>query len=195
MLLLAGGFAGAEDDVEAPPVSEVSVDRPPRFVVILPERIDHDWYWILFSDRSQHIVQSAVEKALVNAGLEVIDLSMVAIPSFGNDWQALISVNHGVQLGRQLNADYLITGQATAVQASDNVAYGVRVSRTQAEISARIVRVNDGRILHVEDASAQEGGQSAQAAGQNALKKAGAQLAGKVARLAKDLPVPEVSTP
>ncbi|HMO49889.1 MAG TPA: hypothetical protein PKE26_05815 [Kiritimatiellia bacterium] len=165
---------------------EVSAEnRPLRFVVILPERIDHIWYWMLYSDQSQHIVQSAVEKALVRAGLEVIDLNAARLPEVGGDLKLLASMAYGLQAGRLLEADYLITGQATAVKASEGRAYGVNVIRTQAEVSARIVRISDGKIITVEDASAQEGGQSVQAAGQNALKKAGAQIAGKIARSAR----------
>lgn len=176
---------------EAAPVeaaSEAPQPRAPRFAVILPERIDHDWYWFLYSDRSQHIVQSAVEKALVRAGLDVIDLETATLPAFGDDFAKLETTAYAVQAGRSLKADYVIAGQATAVKASEGQAYGVNVVRTQAEITAKIIRVVDGKILEVEDASAMEGGQSAQAAGQVALKKAGTVVAGKIARLAAKLP-------
>jgi len=159
----------------------------PVFAVILPERIDHDWYWILYTDTSQHIVQSAIEKALVRAGVEVIDLNTAPLPSVGSDMQKLMSMAYALDAGKQVMADYVVTGLATAIKASEGQAYGVNVYRSQVEIVAKIVRVSDGKIMAIEDASLQEGGQSAQAAGQSALKKAGTQVASKIARTAREL--------
>jgi hypothetical protein len=170
-----------------PDTAAAEAPKPPVFAVILPERIDHDWYWFLYTDTAQHIVQSAVEKSLIRAGVDVIDLTTATLPSFGNDWENLVSNAFALEAGRQLKADYVVTGQATAVRASQGVAYGVTVFRSQAEITARIVRVSDGRIIAIEDASFQEGGQSAQAAGQAALKKAGGQIGGKIARAARGI--------
>ncbi len=171
---------------------EASTEAAPTvsFVVLLPERIDHAWYWLLYSDQAQHIVQSAIEKALIRAGLDVIDVSGAPLPPFGGDWQRMQSAAYAVTAGKQLGADYVIAGQATAVKSSQSEAYGVTVTRAQAEITAKIIRVNDGRVIEVEDASALEGGQSVQAAGQTALKKAGEQIAAKLARKAHALADP-----
>lgn len=168
-----------------PVVSETP--KAPIFAVILPERIDHDWYWILYTDTAQHIVQSAIEKALVRAGAEVIDLNTASIPSVDSDMQRLMSMDFAVNAGKQVKADYVVTGHATAIKASEGQAYGVNVFRSQVEIVAKIVRVSDGKIMAIEDASAQEGGQSAQGAGQAGLKKAGTQVASKIARIAREL--------
>ena len=173
-------------EVEAAP-AVVETPKAPVFAVILPERIDHAWYWILYTDTAQHIVQSAIEKALIRAGVDVIDLNTASLPSVGSDMQRLMSMAFVLDAGKQVKADYVVTGQATAIKASEGQAYGVNVFRSQAEIVAKIVRVSDGKIIALEDASMQEGGQSAQAAGQAALKKAGAQVAAKIARTARGL--------
>lgn len=181
--------AVAEEPAESAPAAEPEAPAPAaKFAVIMPERIDHDWYWILYSDTSQHLVQSAIEKSLIRAGAEVIDLSSVELPSFGNDWMRLASRDYAVKVGRQIGVDYIITGQATSVKASEGNAYGVTVYRSQAEISAKIVRVSDGKIIEVFDESGLEGGQSAQAAGQTALKKLGGKIGGKIGRAAMNLP-------
>ncbi len=172
--------------VEAKPVVPETT-KAPVFAVILPERIDHAWYWILYTDTAQHIVQSAIEKALVRAGVEVIDLNTASLPSVGNDMQQLMSMAFALDAGRQVKADYVITGQATAIKASEGQAYGVNVFRSQVDIVAKIVRVSDGKIMDIEDASVQEGGQSTQGAGQAGLKKAGTQVASKIARIAREL--------
>ncbi len=184
--------AVTQESVDIPGTQEpadaaVEAPKPPRFVVILPERIDHDWYWFLYTDTAQHIVQSQVEKALVRAGVEVVDVATSTMPAIGSDMQKLLSMAYALEAGKTLAVDYVITGQATAVKASEGFAYGVNVYRSQAEITAKIVRVSDGKILALEDASIQEGGQSAQAAGQAALKKAGGQVASKIARIARGL--------
>lgn len=185
--LVVPGLPEQASATEASAPAAVETPKPPVFAVILPERIDHDWYWFLYTDTAQHIVQSAVEKSLIRAGVEVIDLTTASLPSFGNNWENLVSNAFALEAGRLLKADYVVTGQATAVKASQGVAYGVTVYRSQAEITAKIVRVSDGKIIALEDASFQEGGQSAQAAGQAALKKAGGQIGGKIARAARGI--------
>jgi hypothetical protein len=82
-------------------------------------------------------------------------------------------------------ATYAIVGTATAVKASEGTAYGVNVVRSNAEITAKIIRVGDGKVIAVEDASAQKGGQAQRAAGQEALKDAGGQIARKITAAVK----------
>ncbi|HPG00943.1 MAG TPA: hypothetical protein PLE77_12830 [Kiritimatiellia bacterium] len=155
---------------EAPAAAEPA--KAPRFVVILPERIDNIWFWFYVTDESEHVVQSAVEKALVRAGIDVVDISAADV--FGGETiEALLGKDTAVAKARQLGADYVILGTATASKASEGVAYGVTVIRAGANITAKIVRVSDGKIMAVVDASAQEGGQAVMAAGREALKKAG----------------------
>jgi len=177
-----------EDADAAAAAAEPETPKAPTFVVLVPERIDHDWYWMLYSDRSQHIVQSAIEKALIRAGMEVIDLATVqGLPTVGGDLAAVQTLNYALSVGRKVNADYVVSGMATAVKSSEGTAYNVNVVRTQAEINAKIIRTRDGKVMAVEDASAHEGGQSGQAAGQNALKKAGSKIGSQLAQEARKI--------
>lgn len=188
--------ATAEELSVPEPPAEPAAPKTPTFVVVVPERIDHDWYWILYSDRSQHIVQSAIEKALIRAGAEVIDLSTAqSLPPTGGDLAILQTVNYAMMVGKKVNADYIVSGQATAVKSSEGTAYNVNVVRTQAEITAKIIRTSDGKIMAIEDATVQEGGQSAQAAGQNALKKAGSQIGSKIAAGARKILAESTAAP
>ena len=157
-----------------------------KFLVILPENIDHQWSWFFGTDERQHVVQSAIEKALLLAGLEVVDVS-AASAVFGDsaNVEQLLSKDAAVQKANQLNATYVIVGSATADKASESEAYGVHVVRYNAEITAKIVHVSDGRIIGVEEASANTGGGGQMSAGREALKKAGNEIAGKLARAAK----------
>lgn len=158
---------------------------PPKFVVFLPEQIDAEWFWYYYSDMSQHIVQSAVEKELIKAGFEVIDMASIKMLQDAGSLERITSVDFATQAAKSAGAQYAVVGKATAVRASTGEAYGVTVIRSQAEITAKLIRVSDGKIIDVVDASALTGGQAQRAAGQEALKKAAPDLAKKLVRVAK----------
>lgn len=179
--------APAGESVVAAP-TEVEPGAP-TFAVFLPERIERVWYWYAYTEETQHIVQSAVEKALINAGLEVVDISSMPLPEQG-DLTQVMSAPQVVRWGAAAHADYIIMGTATADPQSEGVAYGQKVVRSTATISARIIRVSDSRIVGVQDASALMGGQALAAAAREALKKGGEDIGRKLARSAKNLPKP-----
>ena len=180
--------------VEAAPVASGLVERPsvqpmtapsaPKFVVFMPERVDLMWYWYYYTDVQQHLVQSAVEKALVNVGMDIVDLTLSdAFQSEG----AITDVTNpakALKKAMALGATFAIIGQAQAIQSGENVAYGVHVVRANAEASARLIRVKDGKLIAMEEASAQDSGQSSQAATQAALKEVGKIIASKLAAVA-----------
>lgn len=176
----------AAPEVPAEPPAAVETTKAPRFVVILPERIDNIWFWFYYTDESEHVVQSSVEKALVRAGIDVVDISAANV--FGDGTiEGLLGKDTAVAKARQLGADYVILGSATASKSSESVAYNVTVIRANASVTAKIVRVSDGKIMNVVDATAMEGGQAVMAAGREALKKAGKsigdQLVGAISSL------------
>lgn len=161
------------------PAAEAPAPEPvaPRIAVIAPEQVDGEWFWYAYGGGNQHIVQSEVEKVLVRAGFDVVDVSALG------SWRSLddlIGARTAADKGKELGVDYVIAGKATAVKASEGAAYGVTVIRANAEVTLRLVRVSDGKVLAVEDASAQAGGQAVRAAGQAALKTAGQQIARKM---------------
>ncbi|HOW98196.1 MAG TPA: hypothetical protein P5567_00950 [Kiritimatiellia bacterium] len=176
----------AEEAVAAPVEEEPGV---PTFAVFLPERIERVWYWYAYTEETQHIVQSAVEKALINAGLAVVDVASMPLPEQG-DLAQVMSAPQVVRWGAAARADYIIMGTATADPQSESVAYGQKVVRSTANLSARIIRVSDSRIVAVQDASALMGGQALAAAAREALKKGGEDIGRKLARSAKNLPKP-----
>lgn len=179
----------AEDE----PIENAAEESPaaPRFMVILPERVDNVWYWILYAESSQHIVQTAIEKALIREGFEVVDAALAeGVSRRLRSIDDLLGLDNARAVAEELGADYLITGQATAGEASVSTAYGVRVVRANAEITARLVRISDAKVLDVFDASATEGGQAVRAAGQAALKAAGKTIAADIRNACRDLAEP-----
>ena len=171
--------AASESAPAAAPAAEAATPEPAitRIAVFLPEQIDGDWYWYDYGAGQQHLAQTAVEKALVNAGFEIIDVANIG----GRiSFEDLISPKTATAKGAELGADYVVAGKATATKSSESTAYGVNVVRANAEITLRLVRVRDGKVLAVEDASALTGGQAVRTAGQEAIKKAAAEAARKM---------------
>ena len=152
----------------------------PTFVVFLPEKIDTVWFWYYYTEEQQSIVQTAVEKALIRSGYEVIDLSVASL--FTDKWsiQDITSARGTVQIAKELGATYAVVGKAQANQLSSSVAYGVHVVRSSAVASAKIIRVSDGKVMAIEDVSTEGGGQAQKAAAQGALKDAGKKLGRKL---------------
>lgn len=179
----------AEPAAPAEPAPVPEPPPPPKIAVIMPEQIDGDWYWFDYGAGQQHLAQTAFEKAVVGAGYEILDVANIG----GRiSFDELINPKTATAKGRDLGADYVIAGKATASKASEGSAYGVNVVRTRAEITARLVRVSDGKVLAVEDGSGDAGGQAVRTSGQEAIKKAAGPVARKlVAALKKNLPATE----
>ena len=186
MGLAAVGWAAEEAATNAAPPKAEAEKAAAKFVVILPEQLDGVWYWTYFTTEQQHIVQSAVEKALVDAGLDVVDLGALKLGG-GDSLQGLLNPATAAGKAKEAGAAYVIVGSATAVPAGSSTAYGVPVARATASLTAKIVRAGDGKILAVKEAEANEGGQAMRGAGQAALKKAGRDLASALAEAAKKI--------
>lgn len=171
----------------APPAEDLVPAVAPalaKFVVFLPERVDLMWFWYYYTDVQQYFVQSAVEKALLGAGKELVDLTTCDAFQVGGTITEVTNPAEAIKKAASLGATYAVIGQADAVKTSENVAYGVTVFRANANASARIIRVKDGKMLAMEAATAQGGGQSVQGATQDALKNVGRAIASKIAAAA-----------
>ncbi len=168
--------------VAAPaPASEAATAPAAKIVVILPEQVDTEWFWYYYSDTSQHLVQSRVESALTRAGFDVIDVATLKKLEREGSLENVTSTAGARKIAQDAGATYVIVGKATAVKAGQGDAYGVPVIRSQAEITARIIRVSDGKVIESAEASAQKGGQAPRTASQEALKTAGEQIGRKLA--------------
>lgn len=197
-LMSFGMFVRAEDAVATNvTVEKVAADKPtdakpaeakvaPKFIVILPEQLDGVWYWTFYTTEQQHIVQSAVERAFVDAGLDVIDVSVLKLKGEGNI-ESLLNPTEAADKAKQAGATYVIVGSATAVLGGTTKAYGVTVTRSSASLTAKIVRASDGKVIAVKEAEANEGGQAVRSAGQAALKTAGKELAEELVTAAKKI--------
>jgi hypothetical protein len=176
----------APREIESPPApvpavtATVPAPSAPKFVVFMPERVDLMWYWYYYTDVQQHLVQSAVEKALVSVGTDIVDLTLSDAFQSGGAITDVTNPAEALKKAVALGATFAIIGQAQAIKSGENVAYGVNVVRANAEASARLVRVKDGKLIAMEEANAQGSGQSSQAATQAALKDVGKIIASKL---------------
>ncbi|MCO5045395.1 MAG: hypothetical protein J5I99_09750 [Verrucomicrobia bacterium] len=177
---MVAGSAFGETSTNAEPAKAPG----PKIAVIAPEQIEGEWFWFSWGGGRQHVVQSAIEKSLVRAGFSVIDATELGA---GRNLEDLVNAKTAAIKGKGLGADYVIAGKATAVRASESVAYGVTAVRADAEVTMRLVRVSDGAVIAVEDANAQAGGQAVRAAGKEALKKAGQDVAKKLTSALRDV--------
>lgn len=179
LVLTCWTFCVAQE-AEVPTTEPATQAAPaPSVVVFVPERIDQEWFWYYFTAEAQHIVQSTIERALIDAGITVLDISSQSPARSMND---VLSADQARELAQKMGAEFMIWGQAIAEKKSETTAYGVRVIRATATITARLVRVSDSRVLASEEVTAEEGGQALRAAGREALKKAGQQIARKMAK-------------
>ena len=172
---------------EPPPVEKMEsiVLTPPKtaakVVVFMPEKIDTAWFWYYYTEEQQAIVQSAIEKELIRSGYDVIDLTISDVFSGDGNIEEITTPAMALKKAIKLGATYVIVGRASAVQASAGAAYNVTVIRSSAEGSAKIIRVSDGKVLDIVDASAQAGAQAQKAAAQGALKDLATKLAPRLA--------------
>ncbi len=179
-LLIAGSSFAQKATKEPAP----AVATGPKIAVIAPEQIEGEWFWFSWGGGRQHVVQTAIEKSLVRAGFSVVDATELGT---GRNLDDLVNAKTAVIKAKDLGAEYVIAGKATAVRSSEGQAYGVNVVRADAEITMRLVRVSDGAVIAVEDANAQAGGQAVRAAGKEALKKAAQDIAKKMTSALRDV--------
>jgi len=147
----------------------------------MPERVDVEWFWYHYGVGDDMVVQRAVEKALLRKNFDVVDAtSSDAFPS-GLTIDRMLQKQKALEIARTLGASHLVLGKAIAVRESSSTAYGVNVHRSNVEITARLLRVADGKLLEVMDVNVTEGDQSQRTAARNALKAGGKKISRTIA--------------
>ncbi len=154
----------------------------PKIMVLLPERIDVEWYWYFYTVETQHRVQTEVEKALLKAGYELVDLEAGNGLPEDTDIEHLLRTKPALETARTLNADMLVLGKGEAISASRSTAYGLNVYRSTADITAKILNVEDGKVVTVQDVTETQGAESQRAAAHKALREGGRKLGQKLVR-------------
>lgn len=188
-LLAVPFLAQAQESVPPVETATPAVQETSRSVlVMIPERVDVEWFWYHYGVQDEMNVQTAVEKGLLRAGIELADArSTEAFPD-GLSMEELLTPAQALDIAQSLGAGYLVLGKGIASNGGSSQAYGVPVHRSNAQINARILRVADGKTLDVLDVNLTEGDQSDRAAARKALKTGGKNLARQIrAVIQKDM--------
>ena len=159
-----------------------TAEQTTTVLVLMPERVDVEWFWYHYGVGDDMVVQRSVEKALLRDDIDIVDATSTdAFPS-GLTIDRMLQKKTALEIAKELGATHLILGKAIAVHGSKGTAYGVNVYRSNVEITARLLRVADGKVLDVLDENVTEGDQSQRTAARNALKAGGKKIARKLVR-------------
>ena len=170
LLLLSPGFTNlSAKDLKTKVIlliSEQNIEGPQRA------------WWVSEIDLSTS--EAAVARKLIEAGFEVLEPSILTKVIKQDRAFRLVNLSQGksVKLGNLSKADYVILGKAIASSGS-KVPQSSMVS-CFANITAKLIRVKDGRVLVYLDASGNSAHMDVISAGREALNNAGSDLAGKI---------------
>jgi len=147
-------------------ISEQNIEGPQRA------------WWVSEIDLSTSEV--AVARKLIEAGFEVLEPSNLTKVIKVDRAFRLVNLSQGesVKLGNLSKADYVILGKAIASSGS-KVPQSSMVS-CFANITAKLIRVKDGRVLVYLDALGNSAHMDVISGGREALANAGSDLAGKI---------------
>ena len=144
--------------------------RHPRFMIMLDEtNID---------DANSTVASTEVGRLLASKGFDIISPEQSSALRQRNIDLATLTgdANLAAGLAAEFGAEYLIIGQATSRTIPVPIPGTIRLSG-QANITAKVVRADDGRIIAQETFHGKSTHIEALTAGSIALKKAGAKLA------------------
>jgi len=147
-------------------ISEQNIEGPQRA------------WWMSEVDLST--VESSVAQKLIAGGYEVLEPSVVSKQvSIDKAFKrADLPENDSVTLGKNLKADYVISGKAVA-SAGGEVPQSTMRS-CYANVTAKIIRVQDGKVVAYLDAAGSTIHPDVITGGREALTSAGGDLANKV---------------
>ncbi len=147
-------------------ISEQNIEGPQRA------------WWVSEIDLSTS--EAAVTRKLIEAGFEVLEPSNLTRVIKQDRAFRLVNLSQGesVKLGNLSKADYVILGKAIASSGS-KVPHSSMVS-CFANITAKLIRLKDGKVLVYLDASGNSAHMDVISGGREALTNAGSTLAGKI---------------
>jgi len=156
----------------------------PRILLLLSEQNVNDvqpiFWWGKNLLQTPMVTEVAAESVLSESAFEVIDRRQV---SAALDYPQMLSDEQAIELGRRLNAQVVIIGQAAAEARPSSVAGTLR--SFSAFVTARALRVETGKVIASDQKSALAVGEADTAAGRQALENAATlitqSLAGQIA--------------
>jgi len=161
--------------------AEGNVNPKPKFILLIAEQnIDgpQKCWWASEVDLS--ITESTIAQKLLSQGYEILDPVVLSKAISQNPAFRVINITEqsSIELGKLSAADYIISGKAVA-SSGGNVPQS-RMLSCFANITAKVIRVKDAKVIAYLDASGNSAHLDVITGGKEALKNAGEVLAAKI---------------
>lgn len=143
---------------------------------------EHYYYWwggAIAEEVNLSLVESILAQSLTKAGFEVIDPSVMGKLKVKKPYQHLgLNANEAVELARSYGANLVVLGKALATEGAK--LSGTTMVSSSANITAKVVRVKDRKIISYLSASGDSVHPNVVSAGNEALEQAAEELAEKL---------------
>lgn len=157
-------------------------DNPkPKFILMVSEQNiegpQRNW-WASEIDLS--VTESTIAQALITEGYEVLEPSVLDKTISRDPAFRVVNLaeQDSVKLGKLAAADYVVLGKAIATSGGNVPQSSMR--SCFANITAKVIKISDGKVLAYLDASGNSAHLDVVTGGKEALKSAGADLASKI---------------
>lgn len=143
---------------------------------------EHYYYWwggAIAEEVNLSLVESILAQSLTKAGFEVIDPSVMGKLKVKKPYRHLgLNANEAVELARSYGANLVILGKALATEGAK--LSGTTMVSSSANITAKVVRIKDRKIISYLSASGDSVHPNVVSAGKEALEQAAEELAEKL---------------
>jgi hypothetical protein len=175
LLILFLGFTFA-----MPPTAGSDITKPRIILLIAEQNIQGPQRAWWASEIDLSTTETTVAKKLIESGFEVLEPSSLAkvIKQSGAFRIINLSQDKSVELGNLSKADYIILGKAIA-SSGGKVPHSNMIS-CFANITAKLIRVKDGKVIVYLDASGSSAHLDTITGGREALNNAAQDLAAKI---------------
>jgi hypothetical protein len=173
-LLLGFSFSHAQEKLNP------TVSRPKVILLISEQNIEGPQRCWWASEVDLSTTEAKVAQGLLSGGLEIIEPSVLNKTIKQDPAFRLLSISDekSVKLGNLSKADYVVLGKAVA--SAGGVVPQSNMRSCFANVTAKLIRVKDGKVLSYLDASGSSAHMDVITGGREALSSAGEDLALKI---------------
>lgn len=154
----------------------------PRVLFLVTEKglgLDNDTLRVLGGDEADiPAAESSMKEVFLNKGFQVVDISASPDVSDGDQSSSGLSRNKARKIGRALNAELVVKGRSVITQGMKLA--GSDVGSFMADISADVIRVDDGTVLASAKGHGVARNISAASGGADASGRAASELSAKL---------------
>ena len=178
-IMLCLGLAAAHAQ-EAQPNVAVNIPKPKLILLIAEQNIEGPQRAWWASEVDLSTTEAAIAAKLIEQGYIVLEPSNLTKIIKQKPAFRIVNISEGesVKLGNLSQADYVLVGKAIASSGGNVPQSNMR--SCFANLSAKLIRVNDGKVIAYLDATGNSAHPDVITGGREALKSAGSDLAMKL---------------